>query len=287
MTNDIIRNLATGSSSETLPGRLSSLGITPPKALTDAVKRSQWKILPSPAGEMDALKDRLYNAKTEDEWLAAQAETVALVARINAYEETAGAIRSVASMRFPNALDECLAEIIDGLCAKYNEYSPAFVEAAALLPNLHNRQATVFELTPEETAALHASKKNADAMNAVLKVYDDVLKLKRIEISSPLLGDKHAREAARIGRYDEWSQIREAAGTISLYTMRAPGMTLAPLAPHIAVTLAGGSLELKRPSEAVRMVEDLAEAAPAEPRTSLPIADAVGGSPDASQPMYG
>jgi hypothetical protein len=260
MTSAYLHTTATRNDYDRLPGSLSRLGIPVPEALTDAVKRAQWTIMPSPASEVNEIRDRLYNAKTEPEWFAAQQAMLDLSIQITAYEELHSTIQGVTQSRLPRALDECLSEVFEGLITKYNEHAAPFSEAASKLPDLHNRQATVFDISPEETAAIHEAKRNADVMNDVLAVYATVLKVKNINPVSALVSGSDAMMAARIGKYEEWSQLRTTAENISMYG-RDYGResTLKPLAPHIAVTLSGGTLELKDPHAAIRAVEELNE----------------------------
>jgi hypothetical protein len=255
-----------------LPARLSKLGIEVPKVYSDAMSRRQWQVMPSPKGEVTALKERLQSAKTEDDYLKVQVEMADLIARINVHEELAQIMEGITAGRLPNALDDCISDIFASLSVKYAEHAIPFTEAASELPNLHQKSATVFDLSPQETQAIQEAKRLADVMSEILGVYDDVCKLKNIQTTSPLISGKDALIAVRIGDYESMAQARTAAENVSMYSGDRMGQTtLRPLAPHIAVTLAGGTLNLKAPREAVRSVEELAATSTEKPDNGAPM----------------
>jgi hypothetical protein len=233
---------------EALPTKLNALGIEVPAEIVEANKRTAWPTV-DPSVAVDAARTKLENAKNAKEWEAAEQEFAAAlsVGQVRTLPDYQGTIQGIHKARIEDALGASVPRLIETLCAEYNRLVPEFTTAVDGIPSLGRPDFNVFSLTPEHTTAMHTAKRNADSMTELFEVYKAVLRIAGVQSVAGF-----ETSASRLGDFEDYSQLYNAAEYMEVYRTNghASVPTLRPLAPHVAIVLAGGSLNLKHPAEA-------------------------------------
>jgi hypothetical protein len=200
------------------------------------------------------LRDKVREAKTEAEFVKAQQAMIEAMSEGYFRGEARKFFEDVKLSKVTDALRAVSDEIIDSVCGKFNESVPGFTDAFDRIPNMSGEEFSVFSLKPDQLAALSEAKTAAEEMAKVYKVYEQVCRLMGWQSA-----DGVRSTAARIGEFETDQQLSDAAEIMMIYRTRGHGhvTTLAPLAPFVAVPLAGGRLRLEHPVEAEQHREGL------------------------------
>jgi hypothetical protein len=241
---------------EALPTMLTALGIEVPSEIAEANKRSVWRTV-DPSVAVAAARTKLENAKTEKEWTDAEQEFAAALAlgQVRDHPDYNGTVQGIHQARIRSALGSSIEELISKLCAEYNRCVPEFTAAVDGIPSLGRPDFNPFDLTAEDTTNMQTAKRNADRMTEVFEVYKTVLKVGGFENVAGF-----ETSVSRLGDFENGAQLYSAAQYMEVYRTNGHDVlpTLRPLAPHVAIVLAGGSLNLKHPTDADAQRERLA-----------------------------
>lgn len=259
---------------EALPRTLTALGIEVPAEIIEANKRSVWKTV-DPSVAVEAARLRLESAETERDWESAEQEFASALAigQVRSLDDYKGTIAGIHNARIEGALTASIDPLIGTLCAEYNKCVPEFTSAVEGIPSLGRPDFQVFDLTPEDTTNMQTAKKNADRMTAVWDVYRSVASIGGFQSSAG-----YETSAARLGDFESARQLYSAAEYSQVYATNGHVVTptLRPLAPHVAIVLAGGSLNLKHPTEADAEWDRLTGKGSGGPAELLPVYSGAG-----------
>ncbi|MCO1659682.1 hypothetical protein [Pseudonocardia humida] len=239
-----------------IPRELTGIGVEVPKAVRDAIAATGWVDLSDQTAEVESAKQALRVASSEEDWQAAQKDLLKAAADGYVWSEIKSYVASVKTQRVTTAINETSDEMVRSVCDRYNAVALSFTAAAEQIPSGLDGL-SLFDLTPEEAAALQTAKQQGQELDRVLRVYKSISKLRGWTALSP--HQRTVAQAAQIGDYEYADQLSRAAGMIQVYATRGHGIStaLAPLAPHIVVILTGGTLNLKPPAEADEYVYSL------------------------------
>lgn len=228
-----------------LPGTLKSVGITPPKALVDAVRFSRAE---TGFTRLAAARSRLAQCTAEEYPDAAQdlamAYTTELVAEHN--QHYADELTKVKYNRLFLALADHESEIFDKLCAEFNAVAPAFEEAARALPDMV--RVDQWSWNDNELAALPEVRKSSAILSTLWQAYRQVAKaLSHIEPAQRELSD-YINEVFMLGQPNRFTDATNAAQCLYEYGLGVDGSkAYKPIMPFYALTQINITLHLKHP----------------------------------------
>lgn len=150
-------------------------------------------------------------------------------------------------------LAEVLAPVADDLYAeigrRYNDAAPAFAEAVGRVPDLTGRGP--MDMAPNEAQALHDAKSTLVPLHALLTAYQALGKPLGHPLPAGRTGPDASRIVASIGDgLTDPEQHHQAVSLVYGYARNDTSLSLAALAPHVAVVRAGGTLQMVHPRDA-------------------------------------
>ena len=241
-----------------LPTSLARIGVDVPDDITSALGAARWTVSPP---DLSGLMRAVAEAKTQDEFNA-RAFELAQARVIGDFIETDSVFRqfhqSLAAQRLLDAVHRHGEDLIARVIEVYDPHARVFSEALAAVPDLTGTG--LFDLSPDQAAAMQTAKTEALEMTAALAAYDGLARGLGHKVNpgnGPRVEAAFSR-ATQIGEFPDAQSMAGAADLINAYASQDGTTTLyAPLAPHAAVVLKGGTLRLAHPAHARAHLDSL------------------------------
>lgn len=248
-----------------LPGTLTALGVTVPRALSAAISAGRWSL---PALNIEALRQNLSDASTEAEFRTAASALADAYARGEAVaaHEFDTDVKRARSQRVTIAFRAAVPAIFAGLAEQY-----ARTDLAEMLNGIDptTLAADFLTLSPDQAGRIQRAKESAARLAGIVGAYYETARLAGWTHLNGH-GVREAEElACRLGEYDtlpEWATavdlIQAFASDRGQYDPDIEAMRpdvarvrFSVFGPAAAVVLASGRLVLSEPRVAADRVE--------------------------------
>lgn len=232
-------------------------GIQVPAELADGINAATWE--PDPAIRPESVK-ALVASKTEADFKKAYGIVAQEVAAQLADES--GRMKMVRetyrNRRIMDAVHSTADSVYSQVIERFNTEAPRFENAAARIPNLTDFKP--MDISENLAMAITGAKDSAGKLNPLWNVYRQLGRL----TDRFTLGERgdvpnwydHLGAVFALGDPEDMQQAEAAAYLLFDYSRNSQGLTLAPLAPFIGLTVKGIPLNLVNPEAATDRWDD-------------------------------
>ncbi|GAA5121727.1 hypothetical protein [Pseudonocardia adelaidensis] len=237
---------------------VESIGITPTKAVNEAIERSGFVVnRPSAEEAQRALRDAASQHDYDQAvYATAVAMTVAQVAESPAFTSALNGVRESA---LREAVRPWAVDVLPDMCERFNNAAPGFSAALTAVPE-GAASGSILDTGPDTVAALMAVREAAEPLHATYAAYKAVLTFLGDPVPSGRTGPGASVIVSQIGSdFPDDDALWNATNDVYAWSM-SHGVELPQLYPFVPIVRRGGRLELVEPSEANRRLVEIPDA---------------------------